>query len=149
MKLKAVLDEQVSKNMRRVKIGVQYYIFNTVLFGVGMLLLLFFAVGIMMYYGMDKTNKIYIRCPSDSKTMCENPVYQSEFCYKNLPSSICSQELLPIGFVYGSPAPPIYSQFTNIVLVYILLLFVVNHYKHNHDFRFKKLKTDLNTEEEK
>jgi hypothetical protein len=147
VKLKEILTSQIDKNIKSIQIGEQKYKFNTLLFGIGMLLLTFFAVGILMHYGMDKQNKIYISCPTDGVSQCENSLYKTDFCYKYLNNYICEQEYLPKGFVYGTPPPTIYKQFNTIVILYLIFLFLVNHWLHNRNFHLGKFKEFINEEE--
>ena len=133
-----------SSNERFAKLELndnQTYIFDRYLFVGAIVVLLIFAVSMIFYLGgLDANKYLYIHC--DNKGGCENQLYNNlNYCGKTIPldSIVCTQELSPYGFEAGKKPPQIINDFWIYAGALILLMFIINHFKYNKQFSFKKL----------
>lgn len=143
-----------NKVILKLENNKQYVFFKPIFLG-GIFLLLLISVITLAVNGFDKSKKIYLHCPSDSITDCENPFYDCskdtlgymEVCDISnirqveregviIPDTLKSMKYLPKGFIYGKPVPFIVKNFPLISGVVILFCFIINHYFCNKNFKF-------------
>jgi hypothetical protein len=129
-----------------IKFGTQEYRFNYYIFISVPLILLFIAVVVMFKYDFDKGEHIYLKCPDDAITRCENPLFNTTFCFNRLGynTALCNQEFLPVGFTFGIPPPTILKVFPNIAISLLLLGFVLNHWLFNKKWKWKQFFNTVN-----
>ena len=124
------------------------YIFNSLFFLGGIIILLLVSIVTLQVYGFDKESHLYIYCPQKSITPCENPLYHNlAYCGKNIPndSPICQTPTLMQGNSYGTPPPFIVKHFLELSIIVMIICFILNHFIHNKGFKFK---TQIKIDEE-
>lgn len=86
--------------------------------------------------GLEK-NIIYLACPEDARTFCENPFYRAYPCPSNDPR-ICSQKIILPGTSIGEKPGVIASNFGFIILGGFVVAFLINHFLYNRSYKFKE-----------
>jgi uncharacterized integral membrane protein len=132
--------------MRELKLGNgKRYRFNTVLFQVMVLVLLFIVVGVLAWSGFDKNQYLYVSCPV-GEVKCFNPLYENfDFCGKTISGfdPICTEEFVPEGFEWGRKPPMILGVFPWVVVGLLVVCFVLNHFLYNRGVKVKELRIDI------
>ena len=120
------------------------YTFDKLFFTIGVLVLLCSFIFIMVSQnGLQANKNFYVSC--DSKMGCYNFLYNFYVCGKSLDvnSRFCTQEYLFYGESIGVKPPSLLQYITPLTILYILLLFVLNHVKYNRGFKFKNIQEVL------
>lgn len=96
---------------------------------------LIFAITIIISAGGFDANKyLYVECKTYVGGYCENPLFNNTaYCGKSIDvnAPICTNSLLPNGFIAGRKPPAIISIFGTITAILVCCGFVVNHYLYN------------------
>lgn len=117
------------------------YKFDKLIFGVYILLILAIFVVIFSFYGSDKSDHIYYFCNADGRdgNVCEQPFYLKYPVCERAWATACSDRFVPAGFKFGDPAPLIVRSWGLILGVLLFGAFMINHFMHNRDFKFKRI----------
>jgi hypothetical protein len=107
------------------------YRFDKLIFTSIILVALIFSVIVLQSNNYDKSQKVYLNC--DSKTPCFNPYYESNICgtVLELDNYLCTTDVVPSGYVYGTPTPFYIKNFSTIIIGFILVGLLVNHFTYN------------------
>lgn len=120
------------------------YTFDKIFFSIGVCILLLLFIFIMVSQnGLQANKNFYVSC--NSKMGCYNPLYNSYGCGKSIEatSKFCTQEYLFNGETIGVKPPSLLTYITPLTILYMLLLFLLNHVKYNREFKFKSIKEVL------
>jgi len=110
------------------------YKFDKWFFRMGMVLILFVLFFSLIENDFSLAYKPYIHCP-EGRNYCYNELYQTKYC-EGL--DWCNQELLPEGFEYGE-SPGIISEYsTELIILILLFMFLLNHFVHNRKYEVSK-----------
>lgn len=108
------------------------YVFDRRVFIIFSAVLITISIVLVMTYGIGK-EYVYLHCPPSSiGGQCYNPLYNACTAW------YCQLEVLPAGFTYGKPPPPLLAFFTAIAFAGIFISFLVNHLLFNKEFHEKE-----------
>ena len=140
--------DRYNKKLVTYKDGTTFiYTFDKLFFGIGVLiLLLLFIFMIISYNGLQANKNFYVACNKPIGLYCENPVYNnSAYCGKTLSVNdpLCNQRFMVDGESIGIKPPSLLRNAYPLTIIYILLLFLLNHFKYNRGFKFKGIKLEV------
>ena len=137
-KLNSFLEIKHKFNRWRWKKLKSGYIFDRLIFKIGMLIIFFYLFFIAYSTDFDFSKKIYAHCPEDQIGGCSN-----DWAFNNTDSPIpykyrehcvykwCQDERLPAGFTFGKLPPKKLTFAPYISFAILILCFVFNHILHN------------------
>lgn len=117
------------------------YRFDKLIFGSYVLLILVLFLTIFFVSGSDKTEHIYYKCDAGFG-QCISPFYHNYPLCEKLWFNACQQEFIEDGFSFGDPVPFVVRSWGLILGVLLFGAFVLNHFMHNRDFKFKRTDID-------
>lgn len=117
------------------------YLFDKLIFGIYILIVLLLFVCVFIASGSYRSNHIHYVCDSKSigLSYCEQPFFMNYPLCEKMWLGACDQKFVPDGFEFGDPAPWIVRSWGMILGVLLFVAFVVNHFVHNKNFKFKKI----------
>lgn len=111
-----------------------------------LLILLLFVSYIVYTDGFNANKYFYVECKNPMGLYCENPMYNNyNYCGKivDANSQICSQELLTSGESIGVKPPSLLKYAPPLIIIYVIIIFLINHFLYNKNFSFKKVEWDI------
>lgn len=112
---------------------IKDYKFNKWIFRIGLLLILIFYGSIMYFNNFDFKGHIYVSCPNNSISSCENPYYNkcNDFYCDSSCKQFCNDKTIMAGVSYGSQPKSYITVFILVSTAIIILCFIINHIYYN------------------
>ena len=140
--------DRYNKKLVTYKDGTTFiYTFDKLFFSIGVFILLLFFIFLMVSQnGLQANKNFYVECIKPMGLYCENPVYNNvAYCGKVLDvnSQLCTQQFMVNGESIGIKPPSLLTYITPLTILYIVLLFFLNHIKYNRGFKFKGISIEV------
>lgn len=149
-----VKDLNNNKRFKKIMISDEPYYFDKYIFRSVVLLMILLFCFVLYENQWNWKYNIYVSCPKNSMTYCENPFYNITSLPSDyfsglkkdnvlVPYEIYSQEVFYPGFEFGNKPKWFASHYDSMIWIIILLGFVVNHLVNNKHINSKSLYKDV------